>query len=202
MDSAVGAGLAVAGLAWSWLFTARRDRFWPHAGFAGLVIGIYGAVAQRKRLEEFLSPSAVEIAIGVAAAIVLYAVFWIGDAALTRLVPSFASQVADVYRMQGRTRIPTMVLTLLVVGTCEELFWRGLVQARAGFALALAGYVGVLLWDRNWALLLAAAVGGAFWGGLFAWRGTLIAPMVCHGLGDVAVVVWVPLAPGRDSQPA
>lgn len=184
-------------MAWSWLFTSRRDRFWPHAAVAGLAIGVFGAVAQRHRLGEFLAPTVGDVAIGVAGAAVLYGLFWVGDWVLSRLVPSFARQVSDVYQAQGKTRIGIMILTLLVVGTCEELFWRGLVQDRAGFALALAGYTAVLVWDRNWALLLAAAVGGAFWGGLFAWTGTLVAPIVCHALWDVAVVVWLPLQPGR-----
>jgi membrane protease YdiL (CAAX protease family) len=43
-------------------------------------------------------------------------------------------------------------------------------------------------------LVLAAVVGGAFWGALFAWRGTLVAPLISHALWDLAIVVWCPLA--------
>ena len=193
MDATVAAGLVVAALAWSWLFTSPRDRFWPSAAASGLVIGAYGAAAQRSLLERLLTPTLTDLAVGVAGAALLYAVFRVGYAVLSRLVPSFPALVSDVYRFQGRTGTLALVLTLLAVGACEELFWRGLVQDRAGFPLALAGYTAVLLWHRNWALLLAAAVGGAFWGGLFAWRETLVAPIVCHALWDVAVAVWFPL---------
>ncbi len=194
MDLTVLAGLFVAALAWTWLFASGQARFWPHAIVAGLVIGAYGALAQRQRLGDLLRPSATDVAIGVTAAAVLYGVFWVGNAALTRLVPSFAAHVSDVYAVQGRTDLATVVLAIVVVGSCEELFWRGFVQERAGFALALAGYAAVLLWERNWALILAALVGGAGWGLLFAWRQNLVAPAVCHALWDLAVVVWLPLA--------
>ncbi len=60
----------------------------------------------------------------------------------------------------------------------------------AGLALA------ALAWGALFGLgRLAAVVGGAFWGGLFAWRGTLVAPMVSHALWDLAVVVWFPFGP-------
>jgi membrane protease YdiL (CAAX protease family) len=101
-----------------------------------------------------------------------------------------------VRTVQRPARLP-MSAVLLVVGPCEELFWRGLVQARAGFAVALAGYAAVHLWERKAALVLAAVVGGAFWGALFSWRGTLVAPIVSHALWDLAVVIWRPLVPSE-----
>ncbi len=135
---------------------------------------------------------AVDVAIGVAGAAVLWAVFWIGDRVVTRLFPGLSSQVDDLYAVRGQTTAARMPFVLAVIGPAEEIFWRGLVQHRAGIAVALVAYALVHVWERKPILLLAALVGGVFWGALFAWRGTLVAPIVSHLLWDLAIIVWFP----------
>ncbi len=199
MDGAVLAGVVVAAAAWGALFGLARTGFWSRAAGAGLAIGAYAAVAQREVIGELLRPSLVDVAIGVAGAVVLYGVFWAGDAVLRRRVPKAAAHVDDLYEVRSLSsskRLPVPVVVPFV-GVCEELFWRGFVQARAGFLLALALYAAVHLWERKAVLILAAAVGGAFWGGMFTWRGSLVAPIVSHALWDLAVVVWFPFGPAR-----
>ena len=189
MDLTVGIGVAVAAAAWAFLFIPPLDRFWARAAIAGPVIGLYALVAQRRRLGDLLEPSALEVAVGVAAAAVLYGVFRTGDRVLARLAPALCAQVTDLYRVRAGAAAGVLV----VVGLCEELFWRGFVQDRAGFALALAGYAAVHVWERKPVLVLAAVVGGAYWGALFLWRDSLTASLVSHALWDLAIVVWFPL---------
>ena len=199
MDGAVLAGVVVAAAAWGALFGLARTGFWPRAAVAGLAIGAYAAVAQREVIGELLRPSLVDVAIGAVGAVVLYGVFWAGDAVLRRWVPKAAAHVDELYQVRSLSsseRLPVPVVVPFV-GVCEELFWRGFVQARAGFVLALAAYAAVHMWERKAVLILAAAVGGAFWGGMFAWRGSLVAPIVSHALWDLAVVVWFPFGPAR-----
>ena len=199
MSVTVVAGVVLAAVAWGALFGFGRADFWTRAAVAGLVIGAYAIVVQRAELEDLLRLTAADVAIGVVAAGVLYGVFWSGHAILRRWLPALAAQVDNLYDVRSvrrPARLP-IAAVLLVVGPCEELFWRGLVQERAGFAVALAGYAAVHLWERKAVLVLAAVVGGAFWGALFAWRGTLIAPLVSHALWDLAIVVWRPLVPSR-----
>jgi membrane protease YdiL (CAAX protease family) len=190
----VAAGLVVAALAWGAMFGLRRTAFWGRAAAAGLAIGAYGVVAQRHRIGDLLTPTAADVGLGVAGAVALYGVFWVGNAGLRRWLPAIATEVGELYALRS---VPTaeplpIPLVLLLVGPCEELFWRGLVQARAGFVVALVCYAAVHLWERKTVLVLAAVAGGAFWGALFAWRGTLVAPIVSHALWDLAVVVWFP----------
>jgi CAAX protease family protein len=204
MSVAVVAGLVLAAVAWGALFGLGRAAFWSRAAVAGLVIGVYGVVVQRDRIGDLLRPTAADLGIGLAGAVVLYGVFWAGDRVLRRWLPAAAADVATLYEVRSvphSERLP-IPLVLLLVGPCEELFWRGLVQARIGFAVALVGYAAVHLWERKAVLVLAAVVGGAFWGGLFAWRGTLVAPVISHALWDLAVVVWFPFAgkPGDNNR--
>ncbi|HWC11000.1 MAG TPA: CPBP family glutamic-type intramembrane protease [Acidimicrobiales bacterium] len=195
MSAVLVAGLAVAALAWAVLFLPGDDRFWERALPAGLVIGVYGAVAQRHRLDDLWEPAVVDAVVGVATAAGLYGVFWLGDRVLRRLLPAVAADVGQLYAVSRASRPRLVPVVLVVVGASEEMFWRGFVQARAGVLVALVGYAAVHLWERKAALVLAAAVGGAAWSALFGWRGTVVAPVVCHALWDLAVVVWFPFRP-------
>jgi membrane protease YdiL (CAAX protease family) len=191
-DVPVLVGLVVAAVAWGLLFALGREGFWPRAAAAGATIGLYALVVLRDELGDLFRLDALEVAIGVAGAAVLWAVFWAGDRLVTRLFPRLSAEVDDLYAVRGETTVARMPLVLAVIGPAEEVFWRGLVQSRAGIAVALVAYALVHVWERKPILLLAALVGGAFWGGLFAWRGTLVAPIVSHLLWDLAIIVWFP----------
>jgi len=190
-------GLALAAVGWGAMFGLRRQGFWRRAGAAGASIGAYAVAVQHARIAELLKPSVLDVALGVVGALALYGVFRAGNTVLRWWSPAVAAQIDDLYTVRSvsrpEERIPVPVV-LILVGTGEELFWRGLVQARAGFLVALACYAAVHLWERKAVLVLAAVTGGAFWGALFAWRGTLVAPIVSHALWDLAVVVWFPFA--------
>ncbi len=197
MDGAVLGGVVLAAAAWGALFGLARTGFWWRAAAAGVAIGAYGVVAQWDEMGELLRPTMAEVAIGVAGAVVLYGVFWAGDALLRRWVPKAAAHVDELYEVRSLSSSKRLPMPVVVpfVGVCEELFWRAFVQARAGLVVALAAYAAVHLWERKAVLILAAAVGGAFWGGMFAWRDSLVAPIVSHALWDLAVVVWFPFGP-------
>ena len=139
MSLTVVVGLVVAAVAWGVLFGLGRAAFWARAVAAGSAIGLYAILAQRSILGELLRPTITDLAIGVAAAIVLYGVFWVGDRMLRRWLPESAAQVDALYQVRSvphSDRLPIPAV-LLLIGPCEELFWRGLVQARAGFAICL-----------------------------------------------------------------
>ena len=192
MDATVVAGLVVAAVAWGLLFALGREHFWPRAALAGAVIGLFGLVAQRTRLTDLFDGGPADVAVGAASAAVLWAVFWVGDRLVSRVLPRLSAEVDDLYAVRGETTAARMPFVLAVIGPAEEVFWRGLVQSRAGIAVALVGYALVHVWERKPILLLAALVGGAFWGGLFAWTGSLVAPIVSHLLWDLAIIVWFP----------
>jgi membrane protease YdiL (CAAX protease family) len=191
-DGAGLVGLAVAAVAWGLLFALGREGFWPRAAAAGATIGAYGLVVRRGDLGDLFRPTVADVALGVVSAILLWVVFWVGDRLVARVLPSLSREVDDLYAVRGEATVRLMPLVLAVIGPAEEIFWRGLVQARAGIAVALVAYALVHVWERKPILLVAAVVGGAAWGGLFAWTGTLVAPIVSHLLWDLAIIVWFP----------
>jgi membrane protease YdiL (CAAX protease family) len=190
-DLTLLAGLAVATAAMGSMFTFGRRRFWSRAAVAGALIGGFGAVAERDRLGDYLSPRAGDVAAGVAAAALLYGLFWTGDRLLQHAFPGLAEEVEDLYRLRWASPVIAGMIAAVAVG--EELFWRGFVQSRAGLLVATAGYALVLVWERKLVLLAAAVVCGATWGALFVWRDTLVAPIVSHVLWDLAVMVFLPI---------
>jgi membrane protease YdiL (CAAX protease family) len=148
-------------------------------------------VAERDRLGDYLRVSGADVMIGVGAAALLYLVFLAGDRVLERGSPKLSHEVLDLYRLRSPTAgIPGMIA---VVAACEELFWRGFVQARTGLLVATLGYALVLVWERKLVLIIAALVCGATWGALFEWRDTLVAPVLSHVLWDLAIMVFLPV---------
>jgi membrane protease YdiL (CAAX protease family) len=199
MDVTLGAGLVLAAAVVGSMFAFGRRHFWTRAAVAGGVIGGFGAVAERDRLGDYLRAGVADVLIGVGAAALLYLVFLTGDRFLKRMAPKLSHEVLDLYRLRSPAAgIPGMIA---VVAACEELFWRGFVQARAGLLVATLGYALVLIWERKLVLIVAALVCGATWGALFDWRDTLVAPVLSHVLWDLAIMVFLPVRTAREPSP-
>jgi len=94
---------------------------------------------------------------------------------------------------------PALVLVLLIA-PAEELFWRGVVQARLeprigaarAVALATALAVAVALASGEPFLALATLPTYALWGALATWRGSLVPAIVSHAVWSVLVASLAP----------
>lgn len=70
-----------------------------------------------------------EVALGVAIAVVLWGVFWLGDKCSQWLFDFARPQVDMIYGIkQGTPPALIALLLLLIIGPAEEIFWRGYVQ--------------------------------------------------------------------------
>ncbi len=197
MTIELAAGAVVAAGAWAAMFLGGRRRFWTRAALAAAVVAAYAVAVDAAGIGRLFAHGTwwPQVLVGLAGGAVLYGVFWAGEQVLVIVLPALAAEVGDLYRVRGETRAAYMPLVLAVAAPGEEIFFRGFVQHRAGIAVALVVYGAVHLPERKWILVIAALVGGAFWGALLTLTGGLIAPVVSHLAWDLAIVVWAPVAP-------
>jgi membrane protease YdiL (CAAX protease family) len=152
-------------------------------------------------LRDRLLPRPGDLGLGLATAAALYAgtrlVLWagcggLGDALCAPLASMFA-------RFHTRAVLPALALALLVA-PAEELFWRGVVQARLARRLgawravpaATALAVALALASGEGFLALATAPTYAAWGALAAWRRSLVPSIVSHAAWSVLVASIAP----------
>lgn len=140
---------------------------------------------------------------GIAIAVALWGVFWVGDK-LSQLMFDFARpQVDTIYGMkEGESPWLLTALMLFLIGPAEEIFWRGYVQenlskkwnANMGFVVTTLIYALVHAGSFNFMLIMAALVAGAAWGLLYRlFPKYFAAIIISHALWDVAVFVWFPI---------
>lgn len=144
-----------------------------------------------------------EVLAGVGIAVALWGIFWTGDKVSSWLFDFARPQVDLIYGMkEGESLWLLSLLMLVLIGPAEEIFWRGYVQrtlsARwspdAGFAVTTLVYALVHAASCNFMLVMAAAVAGVVWGGLYRlFPRRLGAIIVSHAVWDVAVFVWFPI---------
>ena len=184
----------VAAAAWVALFRGERADIWPRTWvIAGVLIAFsVGALAALGRLAEIVGPlDLIVVGAGVAVGVAWLVATHIGHAILCRIFPSFIDQVRDLYRL-GVDEPWTRVLgPIAAMAIAEELLFRGVIGGVGGFAAGLALYTVVQVLERKWALVLAAVLGGASWGGVFELTGGLVAPAIAHVLWTaVLTLVW------------
>ena len=138
---------------------------------------------------------------GIALALVLWGIFWVGDKVASWMVPFARPQVDTIYGMkESQSEWVIGALLLFIIGPAEEIFWRGFVQrsisrrwtANVGFIATLLTYGLVHIWKFNFMLIMAAFVCGLVWGLAYRlWPRQLFALIVSHAVWDVLVfVVW------------
>jgi membrane protease YdiL (CAAX protease family) len=140
-----------------------------------------------------------DLLLGVATAAAMV-VAWEGLRARSTLARDLEERLREV--AGELTRDEALGLAVLS-GVAEEVFFRGALQPTAGYLVATAVF-GLLHTGRGRELrlwTLAALVAGAALGGLMAWRGNLLAPIVAHaGVNAVGLSrLRRPPAPGTDS---
>ena len=197
----MAAALVLAAAVWAFLFALPRDGLWTRTWISATVLIAFSvaALASADRLGDVVGPiTALEAAIGLGVGGAWLVATHVGHAVLCRLFPSFLAQINDLYRIRDRAPLASMVGAIAAMGLAEELLFRGFLQDRVGLLIALAAYTGVQVFERKWALALAALLGGAVWGLLFWWRDGLVAPVVAHVLWTGALTFVSPLK-GCDS---
>lgn len=144
-----------------------------------------------------------DIFLGIAIAVALWGVFWIGDKLSQTMFDFARPQVDTIYSMkEGESPWLLTALMLLLIGPAEEIFWRGYVQQtlsarwspNIGFVVTTLIYALVHAGSCNFMLTMAALVAGVAWGLLYRlYPQRFVAIILSHALWDVAVFIWFPI---------
>lgn len=191
--------LIAAFVLWYVMFVIRPFNFWLMMGVATTLLSLFAVLFGRPLFDkgDFCLK---HILIGIASAIFLYAIFWVGNQMLAMILPTRAENLSAIYaNKDSLSPIIVGMLLFFPIGFGEELFWRGYVQRQfalkygkwIGLGVATLIYVLVHVATGNPVLLLAALFCGLFWGGLYLRTGSLTTVIVSHMIWDPMIfVVW------------
>jgi hypothetical protein len=185
------------------LVAAGRAMVWRLMPALFLVMGI-AAVLARRPVAATRVGDGVALVVGVASGLILYVATRLFVAIAGRWEP-FHRHVVKEY--QEAAEVPlreALALSLLIMVPAEELFWRGLFQARLDQSLPafVAGvwtwlaYVAVNIASGSLPIIAAAVVGGALWAGLAVWSGGMLASIGSHMLWT-GLMLALPPGAGR-----
>ena len=197
--------IILATVLWTVMFspwTAPHVNFWWMMTASACTLSVCATIFQPGWWRK-VKVTPAEILLGVAIAVALWSVFWVGDK-MSQLLFDFARpQVDTIYSMKnGESPWLLTALMLFLIGPAEEIFWRGYVQQtlstrwspNVGFVVTTLVYALVHAGSFNFMLTMAALVAGAAWGLLYRFFPQHFAAIILsHALWDVAVFIWFPI---------
>lgn len=195
--------IAVAALLWFLMFNpwiAMPVDFWTMMTISGCILLTFAITIDRSWLAD-IKVSWSGLLLGIALALALWGIFWVGDKVATWMFSFARPQVDTIYGMkESQSEWVIGLLLLFIIGPAEEIFWRGFVQrgigvrstANVAFVVTLLIYGLVHIWKFNFMLIMAALVCGLVWGLAYRlWPKQLFALIVSHAVWDTLVfVVW------------
>ena len=191
----------VAAILWTIMFcpiTAPYVNFWWMMTASACTLSLLATFFGRKWWKDVRIDLS-NILLGIAIAVALWSVFWIGDK-LSQLMFNFARpQVDIIYGMKdGESPLLLTLLMLFLIGPAEEIFWRGYIQKsfsqywnpNVGMVVTTAIYSLVHAGSCNFMLTMAALVAGLAWGIMYRiFPEKFGAIIISHALWDVAVFI-------------
>ena len=202
----MAASLALSFFLFGLTFRGPRARFWQRMTRTGLALGSLALAAERPLRRTRFGWR--DLLVGLGSAGILYGLFQVGDRLARLILPQGGAEIHAIYGLETlRPRKELAARLAFVIGPAEELFWRGLVQARfmrrygtvAGLVLGTMAYGGAHVVTGNLTLIAAATVAGAFWGLLAALGVPFGALIISHSAWDVFTFLVAPTAPRETS---
>lgn len=195
--------LVLAFALWYAVFGWSVGIFWVKIALAAAVLASISLAAMGSSRVQLEGIKARDVKLGLASAVLLYVVFWLGKLVLTALFPDVAdSEIGRVYAPRSETSLWIIgALLLFVTGPSEEIYWRGYLQRvlmqrigpASGWLLATLAYSLVHVWTLNIPLMLAAFTAGLVWGWIYLVERRLLPVIISHAVWSVAIFVILPV---------
>ena len=195
-------GALAEAIGWRLVATGRA-MVWRLMPVIFLVMGI-AAVVVRRPVAATKVGNGTALAVGLASGLLLYLGTRVFVVIADRWEP-FRRHVVEKYQEAAEVPLKeALALSLLIMVPAEELFWRGLFQARldqsltavAAGAWTWLAYIGVNLSSGSLPIIAGAVVGGALWAGLAVWSGGMLASISSHMLWT-GLMLGLPPGAGR-----
>lgn len=192
----------LAAALWFGTFYLDWGVFWYKIAASALILAALSFLLQPKGQLRF-TLSLKTIGLGLVSAGLLYLIFWAGKTASTALLPFAGDQIGSIYgKGEGTPTWRIALLLFFVTSPCEEIYWRGYLQKKlmtrfggvGGWLLATIFYAGVHIWSLNFILIGAAAVAGAFWGGMYGRLNDLSPVIISHAIWSTFIFAVMPIA--------
>ncbi|MBN2786878.1 MAG: CPBP family intramembrane metalloprotease [Paludibacteraceae bacterium] len=196
--------IVIAAVLWFVMFspwTAPMLNFWKVMSVSATLL-IALSVWFGKDFNKQFQIASKDIALGLASAVVLWFVFYLGDYFSSLLFDFAKPQVGSIYQMkEGENPLFLGLLLAFLVGPAEEIFWRGYVQRTmstkygdwTALIVTTLVYALVHIWSFNFMLIMAALVCGAFWGLLYKYTKNIVTLIISHAVWDVLVFILFPI---------
>ena len=179
--------------------TGLLNSFWYRIALSVALLTAYATfVDGGGMMRELKSVRPFDIGLGVASAVLLYALFAMGFVVMK---PVVEVGIGQVYAFRLEAAPESIALLLVFTSFGEEYFWRGFVQrglseARGtlpAVAFTTAAYTLIHMPTLNPPLIMAALILGLCWGVLYAITRSLWAVIASHIVWTELVFVLLPL---------
>lgn len=183
------------------MFVIKPMNFWIEMSLTIMFL-VFLAFLSKRDLFSLGKLGSREILLGILSALVLYIVFYIGNIISGLILPFKDVEISMVYGNKAQGSLVMIgLLLLLIIGPCEEIFWRGFIQntlmirlgENKGYIAASFLYAGVHIATGNFMLIMAALVCGIFWGFIYKKGRNLVPVVISHALWDLTIFVLLPI---------
>lgn len=138
---------------------------------------------------------------GILSGIILFIIFWLGNFLIEFFNMPFKKEITGLYKHFSPKSFWHYLTLLLIIVPGEEIFWRGFIQKRLErklnirFAIILSTllYASVQIYSGYTIHIVAALIGGIFWGFLYSWKKSIRLNVISHIVFDFCLFILFPL---------